>query len=300
MLPGELLVESQKLSYRAALLAPMMIRTGTYAALFLLFQDTTVIAPQHYQLIRGICNQLSVTIQNSQLWEELRHKEQIRTLLLHKLVSAQEAERQRISRELHDETGQALTSLLVQLKILEKCSTLTDVQEQVQGIRKLTAQTLQEVRRLAAHLRPSALDDLGLISALEGYIYDYAGKSGITVDFQHHNVEEVRLPHDMEIVLYRVVQESLTNVLRHAQASQVQVMIRREYKSIQLSVVDNGRGFDVAHVLADKERGLGLLGMQERIELLGGTLVLDSTPGHGSRVEIDLTMPDGVLQKDAR
>lgn len=222
---------------------------------------------------------------------ELERSNELRTELLHKVVSAQEDERQRISRELHDETGQALTSLLVQLKILDNCTTLEEVQDQVKGIRHLTLRTLHEVRRLAADLRPAALDDLGLISALEGYIDDYANKSGLHVDFQPRNMESERLPRDMEIVLYRVIQESLTNILRHANAAHVSVVIERQTTRLHLSVIDDGCGFDMERMLGMKNRGLGLLGMQERIELLGGTLMFDSRPGQGTRVAVELSLP---------
>jgi len=223
---------------------------------------------------------------------ELERSNEMRAQLLHKVVSAQEDERQRISRELHDETGQALTSLLVQLKILDNCTTLDEVQTQVSGIRQVTLRTLHEVRRLAADLRPAALDDLGLISALEGYIDDYASKSGLVVDFQPLDMERERLPRDMEIVLYRVIQESLTNILRHANATRVHVIIERKPTRLHLSIIDDGCGFDVVRILGGKDRGLGLLGMQERIELLGGTLALDSKAGEGTRVAVELLLPE--------
>ncbi|MBK9745674.1 MAG: HAMP domain-containing protein [Chloroflexi bacterium] len=225
---------------------------------------------------------------------ELERSNEMRAQLLHKVVSAQEDERQRISRELHDETGQALTSLLVQLKILDNCTTLEEAQVQVAGIRQLTQRTLHEVRRLAADLRPAALDDLGLISALEGYIDNYASKSGLQVDFQPRGMEQERLPRDMEIVLYRVIQESLTNILRHANAKTVSVIVERQPAQLHLSIVDDGCGFDIESVRSAKNRGLGLLGMQERIELLGGTLTLASEPGRGTRLEVVLLLPDIV------
>lgn len=297
-IPPTLALESQRLNYGAMVLAPILVKKGMLGILVMLYTDASHFSDQHHQLIRGICNQLGVTIQNSQLWEELRHKEQLRAQLLNKVVSAQEDERHRISRELHDETGQALTSLLVQLKIMENSGSLDDVQTQVAGIRKLTLQTLHEVRRLAADLRPAALDDLGLISALEGYIYDYAGKSGLQVDFEQHDMEETRLPRDIEIVLYRVIQESLTNILRHAKATHVQVAIKRHQEQITLSVVDDGCGFDAGYILADKARGLGILGMQERIELLGGTFTLHTSPGHGTQVQVELTLPDKAIEEN--
>ncbi|MBK9125870.1 MAG: HAMP domain-containing protein [Chloroflexi bacterium] len=291
----ELAEQSRKLGKQTLLLAPIHAQAGRLGMLVLLHDDPYRASQLHRQLVSGICNQIGVTVQNYQLWEELRRKERLRLQLLNKVVSAQEEERQRISRELHDETGQALTSLLVQLKILEQSGDVTDIHARVSRIRQLTQQTLQEVRRLAAALRPAALDDLGLVSALEGYIYDYAGKSSIAVDFQTHHMDDVRLPRDMEIVLYRVIQESLTNVLRHAEAKHVDVMIAREGSTVRASVKDDGRGFDADTVMSGKERGLGLLGMQERIELLGGRFHLQSGRGRGTRIDVELDVPEGEL-----
>lgn len=292
VIPSALILESQKLRYRTLLLAPIQVKADIVGILLMVYTSATGISTRHQRLISGICNQLGVAIQNNQLWEELYRKEEMRSLLLNKVVSAQEDERQRISRELHDETGQALTSLLVQLKIMERYDTLAAMQAKIGSVRQLTQQTLQEVRRLAADLRPAALDDLGLISALEGYIYDYVSKSSLEVDFQHRNMDDIRLPHDMEIVIYRVIQESLTNVLRHAHAGQVQVRIEREGEHIHVVVADDGDGFDVAHVRASKARGLGLLGMQERVELLGGSFSLTSATGHGTQIIVELTRPN--------
>jgi len=294
LIPSSLIRESMKLRGQTLILAPIRVKKDRMGVLVMLYNGATSITPQHRQVLGGICNQLGVTLQNSQLWEQLRHKEQLRAQLLTKVVSAQEEERQRISRELHDETGQALTSLLVQLKILERSPNPTEVRAQVESIRQLVARTLQEVRRLAADLRPAALDDLGLISALEGYTYNYAGKTGIHVDFQPHNVEHVRLPHDVEIMLYRVIQESLTNIARHASASKVMVSMQHAQGHIYLQIQDNGCGFNVGEVLNGGERGLGILGMQERIQLLGGSFELNSTPGTGTRINVELSVAEDV------
>ncbi|QPC84473.1 HAMP domain-containing protein [Phototrophicus methaneseepsis] len=291
----KMLHEGEQLGYQMFLLMPIAANKNLLGILLLACGHDACISPQNHQLISGICNQLGVTIQNSQLWEKLTQKEQLLTQLLTKVVSAQEEERQRISRELHDETGQALTSLLVQLKILERCNTIEDARASVEDMRQRTARTLQEVRRLAADLRPAALDDLGLISALEGYIYEYANKTGLNVDFQTSHLEDVRLPHDVETLLYRVIQEALTNIARHANAHQVTVHIHQEHNLILATVQDNGCGFNVPDVLNSGERGLGLLGMQERVQLLGGQFKLESQPGNGTQVFIELAVPENVL-----
>ena len=149
-----------------------------------------------------------------------------------------------MSRELHDETGQALTSLLIQFKIAENCDDLEDIKTHIEDMRLRTAQTLQEIRRLAADLRPAALDDLGLISALEGYIYEFSRKTNTVVDFQPQQVGQIRLPHEVEILLYRVIQESLTNTARHANATRIEVALTYENGRIGVVVSDNGQGFD--------------------------------------------------------
>lgn len=286
------------LGCQALVIAPLLVKKGGVGAMVLAYADVSGLREHDQQLVHAICNQLGVTVQNSQLWDELHKKEQLRAQLLNKVVSAQEDERQRISRELHDETGQALTSLLVQLKILERGQTVADMRSHVAGIRQLVQNTLQEVRRLAADLRPAALDDLGLVSAVDGYIHDYAHKSDIHVDFQPGDVDGVRLPRDVEIVLYRVIQEAMTNIVRHAHATEAQVVIERDERHIRVSIADNGCGFDLAAVYESNQRGLGLLGMRERVELLGGNLRLDSLPGQGTRVDVELLLSDNAMLRE--
>ena len=294
--PADLILESQHLGYKTLILAPILARNTTIGILAVLCDSAASLSPRSRKLLSGICNQLGVTAENSQLWEQLKQKERVRAQLLNKVVSAQEEERRRISRELHDETGQALTSLLVQLKILERTESETEIKAQVEEMRQLAVRTLQEVRRLAADLRPAALDDLGLIAALEGYVYDFARKTGIEADFLADDVTTMRLPRDVETVLYRVVQESLTNIARHAQARHVTIAIRQEEDTLYVEVTDDGHGFDVTDILSAEQRGLGLLGMQERIELLGGQFSLDSTPGSGTRIEIRLALSELASQ----
>lgn len=290
-LPPDLILSCQQLDYRTVGIAPIRVKQKMLGTLIMLYAETSELTSQQRQLISGICNQLGIAFQNSQLWDELRYKEQLRAQLLNKIVSAQEEERRRISRELHDETGQALTSLLIQLKILEKCDDLQAVKVHVEDMRQRTAQTLQEIRRLAADLRPAALDDLGLIPALEGYIYEFSRKTNIIVNFQVRHVEDIRLPREVETLLYRVIQESLTNTARHANASQVEITFAHESGRIDVLMSDDGQGFNPSEVLNAENRSLGILGMRERIELLGGQFKLSSTPGRGTQVHVELALP---------
>ena len=202
---------------------------------------------------------------------------------LRRIVEAQEAERRRLARELHDETGQALTSILLGLKALEEKLPADDSRAAVGGLRDLVVSTLQDVRRLAVELRPTALDDFGLVAALERLTQSFAEQSKIPVDFQSTLPPE-RLPEEVETALYRIVQESLTNVIKHAHATRVSVLLTRKNGSVAAVVEDDGRGFDPAAV---PDGGFGLVGMRERVAALGGRLELESG-GRGTTVAAEV------------
>jgi two-component system sensor histidine kinase UhpB len=202
------------------------------------------------------------------------------------VLVAQEDERKRIARELHDETAQALTTLLIRLRILERARTASDMRGQINELRDVTAQTLEAVRKLAVELRPATLDDLGLVAALEAYAESYSSRNSVFVAFRADGFDDgaARLPSQVELVLYRVVQEALTNAAKHAAADQVAVHLSRTPDEVLASVEDDGAGFDVEDMMRSRERGLGLFGMQERLALVGGQLVIDSAPGTGTRI----------------
>ncbi len=228
--------------------------------------------------------QLTDTL-NSMLDEVEAYREEVQRLSS-QAISAQEEERKRVARELHDETAQSLTSLLVRLRIAEKAGSVEEIRAAIAEVRELTSRTLEEVRKLALELRPSALDDLGLVPALQWYTKQYAERHGVTVDFRSVGLAE-RLPSDVELVLYRVVQEALTNVAKHARARHVTVLLERQGSAIRATVEDDGRGFDVHAMLQSRERGLGLFGMQERLALIGGHFHVESAPGRGTRIDVE-------------
>jgi two-component system sensor histidine kinase UhpB len=207
--------------------------------------------------------------------------------LSEQVLAAQEDERKRIARELHDETAQALTTLLIHLKILERARSATEIRGQINELRELTADTLEGVRKLAVELRPATLDDLGLLAALEAHTEGYAARLPVRVDFAARGFREDdgRLHPQLELVLYRVVQEALTNAAKHAQAHAVRVELNRTPDEVVATITDDGQGFDVDEMMRSRERGLGLFGMQERLALVQGQLVIDSEPGRGTRVE---------------
>ena len=229
---------------------------------------------------------------NAMLDEVQAYREEVRRLSS-QAISAQEEERKRVARELHDETAQSLTSLLVRLRIAERAGSVEDVRAAVAEARELTARTLDEVRKLALELRPSALDDLGLVPALQWYTKEYASRHGVPIDFRTKGLDE-RLPPGLELVFYRVIQEALTNVAKHAEARQVHVWLERRDGVVRGVIRDDGRGFDVAATLQSRERGLGLFGMQERLALVGGRLGVDSAKGAGTAIHVEVPVEENV------
>src|SRR5713226_1221373 len=213
------------------------------------------------------------------------------------IINAQEQERKRIARELHDETSQVLTSLLISLAVLEESIVSQDARERIADTRTLAHQTLRAVRNLSIDLRPSALDDLGLLPALRWYIKEYQQKCSIEVDFYALGFKE-RLPAEVETALYRIVQESLTNTARHANAHKVSITLREEGTTVYATIVDDGRGFDMGalHKTPNPDRGaglepgLGLVGMQERAILLDGELTIDAGLGRGTSVAVRIPL----------
>jgi signal transduction histidine kinase len=224
----------------------------------------------------------------------LEEKDRLRGQLLEKLISAQEDERRRISRELHDQTGQSLTSLLVGLKVLEGASSVEDLAARTSSLKDLVHQTLDEVHRLSVELRPAMLDDLGLVAALREMARGFEAAHRVPVTVTVRGLEQ-RLSPLLEATVYRVVQEALTNVAKYAAARHVVVTLERVDGEVRSSVVDDGRGFDPATRLGPDHRpSLGILGMQERIGLLGGHFDLDSAPGSGTRVAFSIPLTIGA------
>ena len=199
------------------------------------------------------------------------------------ILQAQEEERYRLARELHDEAAQSLTSLLVRLRLLERAHNPADAQQRVQELRELTARALEDVRRVALDLRPTILDDLGLGPALEWRVDEFNKGDGVHATIQVSGMDR-RLPRETELALYRVGQEALSNVSRHAQASHVEINLQQSDGVVALEIRDDGVGFDPDHVHPATGHGLGLVGIRERVATIGGTFAVNSRPGSGTAI----------------
>ncbi len=227
----------------------------------------------------------------NEMSEELKHKEEMRVQLLAKVISAQEEERKRIARELHDETGQALTSLMVGLRFIEDLDDAAQVRGKTAELRTLAAQTLDEVHHLATELRPSLLDDLGLVAAIQRYTAEYSAKMNINVDSHVSGLSGQRLPSEIEVAVYRIIQEALTNVAKYAEASNVSVVLVYRDSSLVVVIEDDGKGFEVNSVMAAADgKKLGLFGMHERASLIGGDLTIESQSGAGTTVFLEVPL----------
>jgi len=216
-----------------------------------------------------------------------------RTELLARVLTAQEEERGRIARDLHDSLGQSLTCLTVGLRAVEERSTDADVRQHLQELRRVGADAHQEIRRLATGLRPSVLDDVGLSAALERHFDDIHKVQGLVTKLDLSGLSFERLPRDIETTLYRIVQEATSNAIRHGGATEIQLVVQRNAKSLELVLHDNGCGFDpIAAFRGCREsRSFGLCSMRERVDLLSGTLHVDSAIGAGTTVKVQIPVP---------
>jgi len=274
---------------------PLVSKSKVFGLLHVAGPDTIRFTSEHLKLLDAIGNQIGIALENARLWEELKQKEELRGQLLQSTISAQELERKRIARELHDQTGQALTSLMVGLKILEKDSP-EKIRHKVSDMRQLTAQTLGTVHNLALELRPSSLDDLGLVAALRQYTHDFGDKFGIQSDFQTIGFDDRRLLPEVEITIYRIVQEAIMNIVKHAEAAQASVLLEIRGTSIVAIVEDNGKGFKTSRLSqSPTKETLGLYGMYERAALINGKITIESEPGRGTTLFLEVPMPKESL-----
>jgi signal transduction histidine kinase len=215
-------------------------------------------------------------------------REQLRAQFVSGVIAAQEEERKRISRELHDSTSQSLTSVLVGLKNLQDGQSSDSLNQRFESLQQVVRSTLDEVRMMAWQLRPSVLDDLGLVSALQRFISDFQQRYNIQVDLLAGEFDG-RLTPEMETTIYRIVQESLANVAYHAQATTASVILDQRRQMLRIIIEDNGAGFDPDAVEA-RGKHLGLQGIRERAMLLGGSLTIESEVGHGTTLFIEIPL----------
>lgn len=288
----------QTFSMTSALSIPILDATETLLGFLEVHNkgDVGGFTPFDQKTLVGVSQVASIAIQNALAYQKLQEAESLHSHLLEKIMTAQEDERRRISRELHDDIGQSLTSLLVGLRAAEEELGREGIRGRVSDLRKITANTLQEVQRLARGLRPSVLDDFGLEEAIVRYAADFTSTYGIQVDVAQDSGIKDRLPPPVETALYRIVQEALTNVGKYAKAATVSILLQRFPDQVQLIVEDDGQGFDPKLILQPPVTGahLGLHGMRERAALLNGSISIESSEGTGTTIYVMIPVKRGA------
>jgi signal transduction histidine kinase len=288
---------------RGALLSGAMgAKRGLYLGLhygdkpqgvLLAFSSRTDLAEEERSLLLGLAGQAGLAIENARLFAEVGAARERLEGLSRRLVTVQEEERRHIARELHDEVGQLLTGLKITMDMAQTAPA-SETEERLSEAQALVGQLLAQVRELSLALRPAMLDDLGLLPALLWNTNHYSAQTGIHVRFTHYGLRGRHFPPEVETAIYRIAQEALTNVARHAGVIEVAVRVWAAADALILEVHDEGRGFDPVAALAAASPGL--VGMHERVTLLGGQLVVESAPGKGTSVRatfpIDGTAPD--------
>jgi signal transduction histidine kinase len=229
---------------------------------------------------------------NTELRREIarrEHAEELRTHLLRTLSTAEEEERRRVARDIHDQTGQLLVGLSLTLGAIARGGHLApEPASQLAEAQKMVDELGRQIHGIALRLRPIALDDLGIPAALEQLAAEWSARVGVAVDLAIVGLEGERLPRDAETVLFRIAQEGLTNVAKHARASNVSLVLSRHRGLVTLTVEDDGIGFEVASVGSDR---IGLIGMRERVLLVDGKLDIESAPGSGTTLIARVGLP---------
>ncbi|MFM8321786.1 MAG: MASE1 domain-containing protein [Chloroflexota bacterium] len=238
-------------------------------------------------LLESYANLAAMAIQNAWLFNQVRLGNEQLHALSHRLMDVQEEERLHLSRELHDESGQILAALMVRLGLLERDAEIPEQRAaHIVELKQIVKEILNNLHSLAVKLRPASLDHLGLTTALKQYADEYSRQYAVEVQFDALDIETTRLPAEVETALFRIMQESLTNIALHAQAGRVDILLNRRNGCLVMTIEDNGVGFDPN--LTANETRLGLFGMRERVEMLGGRLRIESSPGKGTTISVEV------------
>ncbi len=278
---------------------PLVARGEIQGVVDLFSHAPTLFREDQTDFFTVLGQQVGVAIQNARLFAQVRTGRARLQLLSQRLLDTQEIERRNIARELHDEIGQALTAMKINLHAVQRLADAATLEPYLEENISIVDRTLQQVRNLSLDLRPSMLDDLGLVSALRWYVDRQARLAGFEARFTA-NLGDARLPPDLETVCFRVTQEALTNVVRHAHAGKVNVSLRQRDDTLFLIIRDDGVGFDVRQKQARAMQGAssGLLGMQERVLFAGGHMEITSRPQRGTEIWVRFPLATWISSVD--
>ncbi|HTX92312.1 MAG TPA: GAF domain-containing sensor histidine kinase [Anaerolineales bacterium] len=264
------------------------------AVIVILTRDSIELIEDTRVLLKGLADQATISITNASLYEQVRRGREFQRALTTQLVEIQETERRHLAMELHDQIGQVLTGLQFMLESAknktnkEQAAQIREAQETVRGL-------IEQIREMSLNLRPSMLDDMGLLPTLLWHFERYTKQTGIKVSFIHNRISERLLP-DVETAVYRIVQEALTNIARYAQASEAFVQLVRKKGVLEIAITDHGVGFDPG-IDINKAMTAGLTGMRERANILGGNLVVKSALKKGTQVLVTLPLGNQPVER---
>lgn len=264
---------------------------GFLASIFM--QPANLIQNLDVEILRGLADQAAISITNANLFRQVRLGREQQRKLAKSIVEVQEEERRHIARELHDQLGQMLTGLQFMLQNAKKQEGSAQ-KETLEEIQQTVGTAIGQVREMSLNLRPGMLDDMGLLPTLQWHVERFSAQTGIRVNFHNENVIE-RLPPAVETAAYRIIQEALTNVARHAQVNEVFVGLVIQEKALWIEVLDQGKGFDASTISSRPSSGLG--GMRERASLIGGYAYIDSFVNQGTQVVVALPVGGKPLER---
>ncbi|MHB8135705.1 MAG: MASE1 domain-containing protein [Anaerolineaceae bacterium] len=272
-------------------LLPLKFADKSIGQLAMMSNDHKFFSPDREILMNSYANLVAVAIQNTWLWDQVKSGNERLHALSHRLMELQETEKLNLSRELHDESGQIISAMMVQLGLLEREANNPEmIRQTAQELKRIASEVLSNLHEMAVRLRPASLDHLGLVTALKQYISDFSRQHSLDVQFETIGITEKRQSLDIETAIFRIVQESLTNVLLHAHASRVDVLLSQRKNILSVIIEDNGVGFIPENVATHNH--LGLFGMRERVEMLGGKFSIESNIGKGTTIQVEVLNGD--------
>jgi signal transduction histidine kinase len=251
-------------------------------------------SPEDLELLHGLTDHASIAVGNAILFEQVVASRERQQALTRRLVDVQEEERQNLARELHDEIGQMMTGLQFSLSALLPQAS-AEQKGKITEIQKLVSNLIAQTREISINLRPSMLDDTGLILTLFWHFNRYTAQTNIKVNFQHYNLLDKRFRAEIEMTVFRIIQEALTNVARHAKAESVDVLLKLEDEKITLDIMDKGQGFDLNSVNTSSH--VGLSGMRDRVYSVGGLMDIQSAPGEGTSIYVVIPLSGKVERR---
>ncbi|MFC2027106.1 PAS domain S-box protein [Chloroflexota bacterium] len=283
------IVASEQL--QSVVLIPLQARGKTLGVMFAATEHDRIFSPEERGLLVTIGHQISTAIENALLYEELQRKEEIRGEVIQQSILAQEEERKRIARELHDQTSQVLTgaSAMIEASVAALPYGTDEIKERLRETRVSLTNMLVDVRNIIYELRPSMLDDLGLVAAARWHAEDYLERAGIKAHFETVGRKR-KLPAKLETAVFRIIQEATTNIIKHARAKNARIKLEFQKDCLILNIEDDGKGFELQKAMnpTNKKRGMGLLNIKERVEILDGDFRIESQRSRGTKITVSI------------